>query len=135
MQSIAKPEFSLKSFNNLMSRFSSKYVGKHNGELKKDWKAIVRNEFALTSEQDQTITNCTKSTGIEVQKYFDQIADHLKNGGHISGMVIQNKDKTHSINIFLGNQKTPEGSMYITIVIAHCDANCRNWGWGRGKRK
>lgn len=134
MNTSIKPDFTAKSFYALMDNFSSKYTSTEN-RRKADWQTIVRNEFALTGEQDKSISDCSKSQASGVQKSFDQINDHIKNGGHIKAMILQEKDKSHSINIFLGNQSTPGGSIYMSIVIASCDANCRHWRWGRGRRR
>jgi hypothetical protein len=53
MAELKKTAFSLQGFYKLMNSFPTKFSGTNNSILKKDWKEIARNEFALTPDQEK----------------------------------------------------------------------------------
>ncbi len=121
-----KRKFSLKTFYPLIEQLSESIPDM---DLT-DWRDIVRNNFALTPEQDASMENIPENIFNRVQQSFNAIADHVNSGGAIAGKIILNPDRTHAVYLFLETVKFSGGSMFRMFRIAHCDANCENWGWG-----
>ena len=107
-----------------------------------DWKGYLVKNFALKDEQRAWIDSLDHEQTDIVTRVFQKIidsngkerlvvtmiADHAKPGGmyhelRTESLGTRDQGVTESL-------RDPGGDASISFAIAHCDANCRNWGWG-----
>ena len=100
-----------------------------------DWKGYIAQNFALEDEQRAWMDSLDEGQSAVLtrvlQKILDSdgkerlvatmIADHTKPGG------MYHELRTESLETRGQGVQANRG-----IVIAHCDADCGNWGWGPG---
>src|SRR4029077_1130019 len=104
-------------------------------ELGIDWQSFVRHQFKLTPDQEESLNNVPPNLVKEFQDYFIQASTHVKKGGAIHANIIelppeqQTPQAFHEVHVSL---ESKEVIPQLSFVIAHCDANCQNWGWGPG---
>ncbi|SRR5713101_5136949 len=126
-----KPEFGPRTLAVMVSKVNSQFPE----ELTTDWRQFVRSELKLSTDQDRALSDVSEDRVREIQGYFAQAARHVGRGGAVNAKIVtrpiekRTERVVHEIHVqFESPDMTPQRS----IVIAHCDANCRHWGWGRG---
>lgn len=122
-QPIKKEKFTVQAFHHFIKEINSKLSDSTN----LSWKDIIRSEFLLDESEEKSLADLPKESSDEVQADFIEISKHLQSGGKVDGKIIENSNKTHTILLFLDFKELFTRS----IVIACCDANCRNWKWGK----
>jgi hypothetical protein len=128
----AKPKFNAYSFDGLIRR-----INNNPNLLQGDWRYLVRNEFRLTAEQEQSLVRVAENRVKEIQSCLTRFAQMISQGATISGRIIkrpieeQTPEAVHGVQIEL---QLPELILQAfntprMLRIAHCDANCENWEW------
>ena len=99
-----------------------------------DWQGYLNANFSLTDDQRAWLDSVGQEHEAEVKKILRQaleskgksrlvvvmVADDTKPGGLVHELRHESvEEQRHGIHDVRAN-----------FVIAHCDANCRNWGWG-----
>jgi hypothetical protein len=104
-------------------------------ELNTDWRRFVRSQFHTTPDQEQSFDHIPTHVVKEIQDFFRQASQEVKRGGHLHAKIVkrpkekQTPSAVHEVHVGTESAAlTPQ----LSIVIAHCDAHCRNWGWGPG---
>jgi hypothetical protein len=118
------------------------WIGKINNQfpttLQTDWRQALRDEFQLNARQESSLDEAPPEQVDEIQQYFVQVAEDVGQGGHLVGNIVklsaeqQTEQALHELHF---HSHPLDRSHNLSIVIAHCDAHCRNWGWGPGKKK
>jgi len=114
--------------------------GGHTGELDKflaDWRGYVEENYSLTDDQENWLNTADEQHFTSVK---DAINRTVESGGQERLVVTIVPDQTRPGGIFHELRAESAGAgekgqgirPYLSIVIAHCDANCQNWGWGPG---
>jgi hypothetical protein len=118
-------------------------IGKINAApelLEGDWRELVRSEFLLSAKQEHSLIEVTPERVEEIQQFFEQAAQYIRQGGAIQGRIVkrpieeQTPEAVHEVHIELIEIPTtaplPETlPIPQALRIAHCDADCTNWGW------
>ena len=131
-QGNARPEFNAQSFDGLIQRMNL-----DPNVLRRDWREIVRSEFRLSAEQEQSLVDVPDDRATEIQDRLTDFADLISRGARIQGRIVkrppeeQTPEAVHGVQIEV---HLPEPVVRTSLVprllrIAHCDANCRNWKW------
>lgn len=103
----------------------------------KDWRGYLASNFTLTVDQAKFLESVDKKREAEVKRILRQtieskgtfrlvvvmVADHSKPGGLIHELRHES----------VAEERQGLQEVRANFVIAHCDANCRNWGWGPAK--
>jgi hypothetical protein len=124
-----KPTFGPETLNALVAQMNSKFPS----ELTTHWRRFVTKNLDMTEGQRKSIDDIPDPVAKCIHEFFVQAAAQLKNGGQIYGKIVKRPEATrtvaavHEVHLSV---ETPQLSPQLTIVIAHCDADCRNWGWG-----
>lgn len=99
-----------------------------------DWRGYLKSNFSLTDDQLRWLESVDKKHETEVNRILRQtfdskgkfrlvvvmVADHTKTGGLVHELRHESVEE----------QRQGIQAVRSNFVIAHCDANCRNWGWG-----
>ena len=100
-----------------------------------DWKGYLVESFALEVEQRAWMDSLDEEQSALLTRVLQEIldsdgktrlvvtmiADHTKPGGMYHELRTESLEtRNRGVHANIG------------IVIAHCDANCKNWGWGPG---
>jgi hypothetical protein len=125
--------FSLRSFHAFIQQINTNKL--HGVET--DWREAVRKSFVLDEEQSASLDQIYPARVQEIQAFYDQAIQTVKAGGSIAGRIstVSGEEHAHELHVFIkgaslsGGIATPAVGP-VSIPIAHCDANCRNWGWG-----
>lgn len=129
---MTKPRFTLESLDAAVNKINKTFPE----QLKTDWREFVRSEFQLLPEQEKSLTHIPRHRVEEIQDYFTQVASHVEHGGKVQANVVtlpleeQTPERVH--DLLISSARTVEP--FVDIVIAHCDADCRNWGWGPARQ-
>jgi hypothetical protein len=127
-----KPEFNVVSFSALIERINT-----HPELLSNDWRELVKSEFRLSFEQEQSLVRVSGERVQEIQSSLAYFGQEINRGAIINGRIIkrpieeQTPDAVHGIQLELRlpDPSTQTFSVVKMLRIAHCDANCRNWQW------
>jgi len=128
----AKPTFTVRSFDALIGKINNKYPDK----LKTDWREFLKSEFQLSAEQENSLEDIPPERVRELQDLFIKAAQQ---GGTIKAKIVklaaekQTKEIAHELHIRVQRpDHTLQASATVQpfIRIAHCDADCKHWGWG-----
>ena len=129
-QSEAKPEFGPVGLQKVVSVAAS-----DPDLLAKDWRRFVREHFHLKPDQDESLQQAPATKVKEIQHFFTEAASHMRRGAKLDARIVKlpvAKQTSHAVHELHVDIETKEMTPQLSIVIAHCDANCRNWGWGPG---
>lgn len=99
-----------------------------------DWRGYLAANFSLTTDQVQFLESADEKRQAEVKRILRKtieskgklrlvvvlVADHTKPGGLVHEL------RHESVT----EERKGLKEVRANFVIAHCDANCRNWGWG-----
>ncbi|MGH7067320.1 MAG: hypothetical protein ACREFO_13145 [Acetobacteraceae bacterium] len=124
----AKPEFGPVGLRQVVAKIEESYPEL----LAKDWRQFVRESFRLHADQDRSLQNAAPAKVKEIQHFFTEAAGHMRHGGKLAARIIklpaakQTATAVHELHV---DVETAAMSPQLSIVIAHCDANCQNWGW------
>lgn len=127
----AKPEFGPAGLRQVVTKMKTSYPEL----LTRDWRQFVRESFRLHADQERSLMDAAPAKVREIQHFFSEAAGHMRQGGKLAARIIklpvakQTAAAVHELHI---DVETAAMSPQLSIVIAHCDANCRNWGWGPG---
>jgi hypothetical protein len=129
-----KPEFSLRSFHAFIETLNRRCPP----HLASDWRSVVKEEFGLTTDQEKSLHGISHERVQEIQDFCKALVRHTQQGGHVHGRIStvpveeQTKDLAHELHLSLLAPKTAGHPTTQTLMlrIAHCDPDCRNWGWG-----
>lgn len=128
-----KPRFDAMKAVHLVHGLAADQGRKRAPALLEDWKGYLLENFALEDEQLAWMDSLDEEQSAlltqELREILDSegtkrlvvtmIADHARPGGmyhELRSESLETKDKRIQQN--------------VGIVIAHCDAHCKNWGWG-----
>lgn len=104
-------------------------------QLTRDWRNFVQGAFALEPEQKESLEQVPEMRVKEIQEFFAEAAGHVKKGGMLHARIIKRppekrtESAVHELHMDI---ESPAITPKVSVVIAHCDAHCRHWGWGRG---
>lgn len=124
-----KPTFGPETLNALIAQMNSRFPD----ELTTHWRRFVTNNLDMTEGQRKSIEDIPDAVAKDIHEFFLQAASQLKTGGRIHGKIVKRPEAmrtvaaVHEVHMSV---ETPHPSPQLNIVIAHCDADCRNWGWG-----
>lgn len=127
----AKPEFGPGGLRQVVTKLKEHYPEL----LAKDWRQFVRESFHLHADQERSLQDAAPAKVKEIQHFFTEAAGHMRRGGKLAARIIKlpaAKQTTAAVHELHVDVETAAMSPQLSIVIAHCDANCRNWGWGPG---
>ena len=119
---VLKPEYSLKSFRALVRKLNA---DPH--LLNGDWQDLVRNEFSLSPQQEDSLNNLPEEQVVTLQDHIGQIARHIQQGGRFQTSVVQSPDGTREIRYALLADNTSTRAATPMTRIVCCDANCGHW--------
>ena len=127
-----KPEFNAGSFSVLIDR-----INVQPDLLTADWRELVRSQFRLTFDQDQSLVNVSQERVREIQSCLTDFGREIGRGATINGAIIklpieeQTPAAVHGILLELRilDPRVQTSHVVKMLRIAHCDANCRNWQW------
>ncbi|MFE2296977.1 hypothetical protein ACFXAW_02125 [Streptomyces sp. NPDC059445] len=104
-----------------------------------DLVAMVEERFQLTDGQ-QTGVRDLSAQADQVARLKELVLDAARSDGASQFVVVQRPNGAdgrfvHELRqetLVKGHTLADEGSaaMRSTVGVAHCDADCRNWGWG-----
>ena len=124
-----KSEFQVVSFAAMMDKINRSFPG----ELSKDWQQFIRSEFKLTADQEKAVAEASTRDVERVRDFFVEAEKYVRKGGKLRGEIVklpaERRTAKAAQELLLhteGDTITPQ----LSIVIAHCDPDCRNWGWG-----
>jgi hypothetical protein len=136
----ARPAFDAKSLEALVERLNEDPSALH-----EDWRELIRQEFQLTPDQARSLETVSHERAQQIQDQLRSAARHVERGGRIDARIVkrplekQTATAVHEIQLEHKNGDDSGGygtatraAVQVSIVIAHCDAHCRNWGWGPG---
>jgi len=127
-----KPEFNAISFSGLIDQINTRP-----DLLRNDWRELVKSEFHLNSEQEQSLVRVSAERVNEIQSALSFFGQEIGYGATLNGRIIkipieeQTPGAVHGIQLEL-RLPDPSGqtsSVIKMLRIAHCDANCDNWEW------
>jgi hypothetical protein len=105
-------------------------------EMLSDWRAFLTDNFSLTDDQRQWLDSASDERDSTVKRLLREV---IESGGAQRLVVVMVADNTVAGGLYheLRKESVEESSQgsRANFVIAHCDANCRHWGWGRGRPK
>jgi len=104
-------------------------------QLETDWRTFVHDAFLLEPEQKRSLDRVPESRVKEIQTFFANAAVHIKKGGKLHARIIKRpveKRTQHVVHELHMDTDSSAITPKLGIVIAHCDAHCKNWGWGPG---
>jgi hypothetical protein len=129
-----KPKFDALQAVHAVHALSAAGDEKKSKALLADWRGFLKANFSLTDDQVKWLATVDKGHEAEVKKILRQtveskgksrlvvvlVADHTKPGGLVHELRHESVEE----------QRQGLHEVRANFVIAHCDANCRNWGWG-----
>ena len=129
-----KSEFSLRSLHAFIQTINKSCPP----ELGTDWRKAVQEAFELTAEQKKSLDGIPNERVQEIQTFCATLAHHVQRGSQVHGRIstVPVEDRTgsaaHELHMSLLEPKSSGRSSNPVMMfqIAHCDADCRNWGWG-----
>ncbi len=103
-----------------------------------DWRAFLTTNYTLTDDQRQWLASVDDEHDAEIKRLLRQ--------------TIASRGRERLVVALVANATTPEGFIHelrheaveaqadgvptgrvtLSMVIAHCDSHCGNWGWGPG---
>lgn len=102
-------------------------------EILRDWRTFLVDNFSLTADQRQWLDSVDDERHTTVKSLLQEIID---SGGAQRLVVVMVADHTRPGGLYheLRQESVEESrqGLRANLVIAHCDANCQNWGWGPG---
>ncbi len=135
-QASVRPNFNRHSLDMLIERINSMPE-----ILETDWRELVLSEFTVLPAQAKSVVDVAVERVNEIQTYFGHMADYIRRGGKITARIVrrpleeQTPEAVHEVHIELVELPLPappiqRAGIPKALRIAHCDADCRNWGWG-----
>ena len=101
-----------------------------------DWRSFLTANFSLTDDQLRWLESVDKERDAEVKQILQQT---IESKGKFRLVVVMLADHTRPGGLFhelrhesVEEQRQGFQEVRANLVIAHCDADCRNWGWGPG---
>ena len=128
---VGKPEFTPRSLQDWIAKLNGQFPR----ALKTDWRQVVTDDFELHPWQRKSLTGAPTNRVEDVQKFFVQAARDVEQGGRIDGEIVKlpiERQTEHAVHELHLHSHPPNRTHNLSIVIAHCDAHCKNWGWGPG---
>lgn len=102
-------------------------------EILRDWRTFLEENYSLTQDQRQWLDSVDDAHHVLVKNLLQET---INSGGAQRLIVAMIADHTRPGGLYheLRQESVEESrqGMRANIVIAHCDANCQNWGWGPG---
>jgi hypothetical protein len=99
-----------------------------------DWRAFLAANFNLTDDQHRWLDSADEARTREVQRLLRQT---IENPGTYRLVVVLLVDHTKPRGLVhelrheaVAEERHGLHDVRANLVIAHCDADCRNWGWG-----
>lgn len=97
----------------------------------RDWRTYIAERFALTPDQQSFLDAVDDERHQELAALLRDVAD---SGGSQRLVVVMVADHGRDGGMYheLRKESVEESRQGLrpNFVIAHCDANCQNWGWG-----
>jgi len=124
-----KPEFGPAGLQNVVTTLNQEF----SALLATNWRQFARDTFHLHPDQERSLLDISNEKAREIQTFFAEAALRVGRGEHLLATIVsvppeqRTPQAAHELRVGVEGQKlSPE----IDIVIAHCDADCKNWGWG-----
>lgn len=102
--------------------------------------ALIEERFKLTDDQQSGVRNLASQPD-QASRLKKLVLEAARSYGATQFVVVQRPDRTNGRFVHELRWETPAngspparaeaGAQMQTIGIAHCDADCRNWGWGK----
>jgi hypothetical protein len=97
----------------------------------RDWRGYIAARFALTPDQQSFLDAVDDGRHQELAGLLRDVVD---SGGSERLVVVMVADHERDGGMYheLRKESVEESNQGLrpNFVIAHCDAHCRNWGWG-----
>ena len=105
-------------------------------EFLADWRASLTSNFSLTDDQRRWLDSVDQERDAQVKAILRQT---IESGGKYRLVVVMLADQAKPGGLFhelrhgsVDEQRHGLEEFRANLVIAHCDADCSNWGWGPG---
>lgn len=118
-----KPAFSARTFHAAINQLAQEFPEMNTTT----WQEVVAHMFDLTAEQQERIANFSAEESNELQNNFQEIAQHVRDGGAIHGKIIKNADGTHKAWVVMQPSIESASVTPQMKALVGCDADCRNW--------
>ncbi|MGW9597318.1 hypothetical protein ACWHLZ_44455 [Streptomyces chartreusis] len=102
--------------------------------------ALIEERFKLTDDQQSGVRNLASQKD-QASRLRELVLDAARSDGATQFVVVQRPDRANGRFVHELRWETPAngspparadaGTQVHTIGIAHCDSDCRNWGWGK----
>ncbi|MEU9139970.1 hypothetical protein AB0D33_29110 [Streptomyces sp. NPDC048404] len=110
-----------------------------------DLVAMVEERFQLTEGQQTGVRDLASQTD-QISRLKELVLDAARSDGASQFVVVQRPNGANGRFVHELRRETlakgiapaadeESGVLRATVGIAHCDADCRNWGWGSAKTK
>lgn len=100
-------------------------------EMVRDWRRFLTTNFELTEDQRQWLDSVDQEREARVAELLHETID---SNGTLRWVVVMVAVPSQPGGFIhqLRRESTTESRSgdRSNITIAHCDANCQNWGWG-----
>jgi hypothetical protein len=117
----------------LVNTIAGEVTSTQRAQLEQDWRSFLERSFTITDGQRDWLRALIPS---QVQFVAALIQDTLASKGAERIVVAYIPDPSKAGGLIHELRKEAvietQDNMRSNIVIAHCDANCQNWGWGPG---
>jgi hypothetical protein len=103
------------------------------GAILQDWRAYLKDNFDLTGSQRSWLDSVDEERDAEVKTLLREVVESSGAERLIVAMIADHS-KPGGLYHELRKESVEESRQGLrpNLVIAHCDANCENWGWGSG---
>jgi hypothetical protein len=95
-----------------------------------DWRSFLHSHFDLTDDQRKWLDSVSPEQESQVQQVLQDTFASRGSRRIVIVMVADNSKPGGLVHELRQESVGEEEQMRANLVIAHCDANCRNWGWG-----